>query len=474
MNTARSPLTLYKISNMKIKASIPKGTRDFNAETFYKRQYISNTIKSVYELFGFEPIQTPTMENLDVLLGKYGDEGDQLIFKVLNNGNFLSKITDGQLKSRELSSIARQISEKGLRYDLTVPFARFVAQHRNDLTFPFKRYQMQPVWRADRPQKGRYREFSQCDADVIGTSSLLAESEFLQIYDMVFKRLSISNPKIQVNNRKILAGMAELIGADDDLVTMTVALDKLDKIGFDGVKKELLSNGFSEEQIEQLHQFISFKMDGVDCTSLKQIFSNSAVGLQGVQELEEVFQSIKQSTVNLNHIVVNITLARGLSYYTGMIFEVTIPESGIGSVSGGGRYDDLTSVFGFPDVSGVGISFGLDRLYDVMDQLDLWPEHLEQYKSPTRVLVVYLSADEQQHAIDFVEKLRYNGVQTELYLEPKKISKQIKYANDKGIPHVVIIGPEEVKSGEYQVKFMKSGNQQSLAPAYIINALRAR
>lgn len=459
---------------MKIKPSIPKGTRDFNSSEFYKRQFIINTIKGVYELFGFEPIQTPTMENLEVLTGKYGDEGDQLLFKILNSGDFLNKLSDEELKSRNLSDITSKISEKGLRYDLTVPFARFVAQHRNDIVFPFKRYQMQLVWRADRPQKGRYREFMQCDADVIGTDSLIAESEFLQIYDMVFRRLGIKNPVIQINNRKILAGIADTIGASDKMMSMTIALDKLDKIGFDGVQAELLKNGFSESQIDELKQFINLTVNQGKLDELRQLLSKSDIGTQGINEIEEVLNNLSDSTVNRDNIKINITLARGLTYYTGMIFEVSIPESGMGSVSGGGRYDDLTSIFGFPNVSGVGISFGLDRIYDVLEHSNLWPDALKSYKSPTQVLVTYMDETLKHYVLDFVEKLRYNGISTEMYMDPSKLAKQFKYANDKGIPHVVVIGQEEIDSGKFQVKFMKSGQQQSLEPAYIINALRPR
>ncbi len=458
----------------KIKPSIPKGTRDFNAETFYKRQFITRNIKDVYELFGFEPIQTPTMEKLDVLTGKYGNEGDQLIFKVLNSGDYLDKVPEKVLEKKESQQLTPKISEKGLRYDLTVPFARYVAQHRNDLVFPFKRYQMQSVYRADRPQKGRYREFLQCDADVIGTESLIAETEFLKIYDMVFRRLGIKQVTIQINNRKILAGIADYLGAPDKLTDMTVALDKLDKIGFEGVANELQDRGFNNEQIEKIHQIIELNKRGNALSELQQLLAHSTIGQEGIREVQDVLNNLEGSTVDQSNIQINLTLARGLSYYTGMIFEVTIPDSEVGSVSGGGRYDDLTSLFGFSDVSGVGISFGVDRIYDAMDTLDLWPDALKSYKTPTRVLVTYMDEEVKFNVMDFVEKLRYNGIPTEMYLDHQKLGKQFKYANDKGIPHVVIIGPEEIEKGEYQVKFMATGRQQSLAPAYIINALKPR
>ena len=459
---------------MKITPSIPKGTRDFNAQTLYKRQFIVDTIKAVYELFGFEPIETPTMEKLNILTGKYGDEGDQLLFKVLNNGDYLSKARGEHLQQRNLAKLTPAIAGKGLRYDLTVPFARYVAQNRNEITFPFKRYQIQPVWRADRPQKGRYREFYQCDADVIGTDSLIAESEFLQIYDLVFRRLGLLTAEVKLNNRKILAGIAEVINAKDKFIPLTVAIDKLDKIGLGGVNKELSENGFTNQQIEQLGEVLTMPKDENQLEAIKVFLSESEIGLQGVEELTTILETIKDTTVRQENISVDVTLARGLTYYTGTIFEASVPDSGIGSISGGGRYDDLTSMFGFNNVSGVGISFGLDRIYDIIEAQEKWPEHLSNKKSPTRVLVTYMDEAVKPKVVDFMEKLRFNHIASEMYLEPTKLGKQFKYANDKGIPYVVVIGPEEIEKGEFQLKFMDSGEQQSLAPAYIINALKPR
>lgn len=459
---------------MKITPAIPKGTRDFNAEELYKRHFIMNTIRNVYELFGFEPIETPTMEKLNILTGKYGDEGDRLLFKILDSGDYFQKVKDEDIEEKNLAAITNSISKKGLRYDLTVPFARYVAQHRNDITFPFKRYQMQPVWRADRPQKGRYREFYQCDADVIGTDSLIAESEFLQIYDHVFRKLGIPNVEIKLNNRKILAGIAEVIGAEEKFMSLTIAIDKLDKIRIEGVSKELSENGFSSKQIQLIQEVLSFQESDQPLDLMEEFLSSSDIGRKGIQELREILQNIEKTTVNKDQIGVDITLARGLTYYTGTIFEVIVPDSGIGSISGGGRYDDLTSLFGFDGVSGVGISFGLDRIYDVMEGMGLWPEQLRKRKTPTKVLVTYMDTAVKENVIDFMEKLRFNGINAEMYLEDTKLGKQFKYANDKGIPYVVVIGSQEVEKGEFQLKFMESGRQQELAPAYIINALKPR
>lgn len=333
---------------------------------------------------------------------------------------------------------------------------------------------MQPVWRADRPQKGRYREFYQCDADVIGTDSLVAESEFLQIYDHVFRKLGLQKVLIKLNNRKILAGIAEVIGAKDNFMSFTIAIDKLDKIGIDGVTQELLENGFTSEQVEKIQEVLQFQKEEKTIEKMEEFLSNSVTGKQGIAELREVLETIENTTVNKNNIVIDITLARGLTYYTGTIFEAVVPESGFGSISGGGRYDDLTSLFGFNDVSGVGISFGLDRIYDVMEQFQLWPPHLANRTTPSKALVTYMDKSVKAHVIDFMEKLRFNGVNAELYLEPVKLGKQFKYANDKGIPYVIVIGEQEIEQGEYQLKFMESGKQQSLPPAYIINALKPR
>ncbi len=503
----------------KIHPSIPKGTRDFNAEQLNKRYFILNTVKAVYELFGFEPIETPTMEKLDVLTGKYGDEGEQLLFSVLDSGDFLSnqilddkvikqflkemheidKVSGGgyfevieeadwtvyrwnnrysSSQSKSLSNFfdikvfKKNIAFKALRYDLTVPFARYVAQHRNDITFPFKRYQMQPVWRADRPQKGRYREFYQCDADVIGTNSLLAEFEFIQIYDHVFRRLGLKNYRLRLNNRKILAGLAESMNASDKFMDLTIAIDKLDKIGIDGVLKELENRSFNKDQQESIRHVLEISACNEDkINQLKEMLSGSSIAEEGISEMESLLNKVSTVSISKEPIVFDITLARGLSYYTGTIFEAVIPDSGFGSVSGGGRYDDLTSVFGLNDVSGVGISFGLDRLYDVMESQSLWPPKVQR-KSPTKVLVVNMEKAYESAVIDFVEKLRFNNINAEMYLEPFKLKKQFKYANDKGIPAVVTIGSRELESGKFSVKWMEGGQQQELEPAILINALK--
>jgi len=459
---------------MKITPSIPKGMRDSYSHTYHKRQFIIDTITHVYTLFGFAPIQTPTMEKLEVLTSKYGAEGDKLLFKVLNSGDYLNKADSKALEEKNSKAITTSISKKGLRYDLTVPFARFVAQHRNELTFPYKRYQIQPVWRADRPQKGRYQEFVQCDADVIGSKSLIAESEFLQIYDNVFRLLGLHNAIVKINSRKILLGLAELIDAGDQVQALTIAIDKIDKIGNEGVIKELKEKGFTDTQIDTITKTLKISAEEKPLTTLKTLFSKTAIGLEGVSDLELIFNQLDGLAIKHDRIKVDITLARGLAYYTGAIFEAIVPDSGIGSISGGGRYDDLTAVFGLKDVPGVGISFGLDRIFDVMEDADLWPDHIKNKTSTTRVLVTYMTEEVKPKVIDFLEKLRHNGIPAEMYLEPVKLGKQFKYANEKGIPHVVIIGPEEIEKGEYVVKFMKSGNQQSMPPAYLINALKPK
>lgn len=458
---------------MKITPSIPKGMRDSYSDIFQKRQFLLNTIKQVYELFGFEPIETPTMEKLEVLTGKYGAEGDKLLFKVLNSGDYLAKANDEVYSTKNSQDMLPFISKKGLRYDLTVPFARFVAQHRNDITFPFKRYQIQPVWRADRPQKGRYQEFIQCDADVIGTDSLIAESEFLQIYDAVFRHLNLHKAILKINHRMVLQGLAEHIGATEQFMDLTIAIDKLDKIGVDGVATQLLGNGFTDQQIKELRSVFEIQNNGGDVLSaLRNKLSNSVSAQKGFEEIDIIYSHLEGLAINKDRIVFDLTLARGLTYYTGTIFEASVPDSGIGSISGGGRYDNLTEQFGLKDVSGVGISFGLDRIFDVMEGMGLWPDYIKQKTSSTRVLVTYMDESLKGKVIDFVEKLRFNGIPSELYLEVTKLGKQFKYADNKKIPHVVIIGQDEVEKGEYQVKFMKSGNQQSMPPALIINALK--
>jgi len=465
-------LSLVKVMGEKITPSVPKGFRDFSSEVLLKRKFISDIISSAYQLFGFDPIETPTLEKLAVLTGKYGDEGDQLLFKVLNNGDFLAKTTEDELTSRDAPKILSKIAQKGLRYDLTVPFARYVSQHRNDITFPFKRYQIQPVWRADRPQKGRYREFVQCDADVIGSNSLLAEFEFIQIYDRVFKKLGLRNYKLRLNNRKILQGLAESIGVVEKFTSLTIAIDKLDKVGIDGVKKELTNNNFTDEQVKAIAAILELTGSNSDkLRAIKETLSGSEIGLKGIEEMQQLLTLTDTASLSQSAIHVDLTLARGLTYYTGTIFEVIISDSGIGSVSGGGRYDDLTDIFGLPNMSGVGISFGLDRIYDVMDALSKWPETLKK-RSNTVVLVTYTDKDMLTPALDFVEKLRFNGIKSEIYLDQAKIKKQFKYANDKGIPLVVTIGEREMETGKFQLKDMTTGAQQALEPAYIINALK--
>ncbi len=441
---------------MASKISTPKGTRDFSPEVMSKRNYIFNIIKEVYELFGFQAIETPAMENLSTLMGKCGEEGDKLLFKILNSGDYLSNIEKAQLVNIESAQLSSKISEKGLRYDLTVPFARYIVQHQNDINFPFRRYQIQAVWRADKPQKGRFREFYQCDADVIGSDSLLNEVEFIQIIDMIFNRLNMK-VNIKLNNRKILLGIAEIIGKADALIDITVAIDKLDKIGFEKVSDELLEKGLSKENINKLKPILF--LDGNNdekLEKLSEILALSEVGLKGIEEIKTIIHYINKSNIH-SAINIDITLARGLDYYTGSIIEGVSDESNIGSLCGGGRYDDLTGVFGLKDMSGVGISFGADRIYEVLNDLKKFP--LSTNKS-TEVLFVNFGLKEEAYCLPLVEKLRTKGVKTEIYPSAAKLKKQMQYANNKFIPWVVMAGEEEMKNSNISLKNMLSGEQK--------------
>lgn len=446
------------------KPSIPKGTRDFTPVEMVKRNFIFETIKSVFQLFGYLPIETPAMENLSSLLGKYGEEGDKLLFKILNSGDYLSKVSS-ELSNAESNKLALEICEKGLRYNLTVPFARFVVQNLNEITFPFKRYQIQPVWRADRPQKGRYREFYQCDVDVIGSNSLLNEVELIQIIDKVFQSLKI-NTVIKMNNRKILLGIAEMIGEPEKFIDITVAIDKLDKIGIDKVREELLSRGINESAIEKLKPVFDLKGSNREkINDLKKIISSSEVGLKGIQEVETILGYFDKLPINTD-LELDLTLARGLNYYTGAIFEVKAKDVEIGSICGGGRYDDLTGVFGLKDVSGVGVSFGADRIYDVMEQLNIFPTEIV---ASTKVMFVNFGEKEEIYCLPLLQKLRENGVNAEIFPEPAKMKKQMSYANNKNIPFVVLVGEKEMNQGVLTVKNMISGEQSEMKFEGLLN-----
>lgn len=444
------------------KPSIPKGTRDFSPSEVNKRNYIFDTIKKHFEVFGFQPIETPSFENSETLLGKYGDEGDRLIFKILNSGDFLSKVDDLSYSSRNSNSLAPKITEKALRYDLTVPFARYVVMHRNEIDFPFKRYQIQPVWRADRPQKGRFREFYQCDADVVGANSLLQEVELIQLYDAVFTDLKLKGVHIKLNNRKVLAGIAEIIGAKHLLVDFTVALDKLDKIGEEGVKKEMLEKGISEPSIAKAAPLFSLSGSTVEQLGiLKELLKDSEEGLEGIQELEFIRDTVKEIGLRSAQLSLDVTLARGLNYYTGTILEVSAPEGvKMGSIGGGGRYDDLTGIFGLSDVSGVGISFGLDRIYLVLEELDLFPKTLEQY---LQVLCLNFGKKEAMASLKLIGTLRGSGIKADLYPTDAKIQKQFKYANNRNVPFVILIGEKELLEHVFVVKNMASGDQKTFS-----------
>ncbi|WP_289063599.1 histidine--tRNA ligase [uncultured Zobellia sp.] len=448
------------------KPSIPKGTRDFTPSEVIKRNYIFDIVKRHFQTFGFQPIETPSFENSDTLMGKYGDEGDRLIFKILNSGDFLNKVDDVTYSSKNSSSLTSKISEKALRYDLTVPFARYVVLHQNEIDFPFKRYQIQPVWRADRPQKGRFREFFQCDADVVGSDSLLQEIEFVHLYDAVFTDLKLEGVNIKMNNRKILSGIAEVIGAQDLLIDFTVALDKLDKIGKEGVKKEMAERGLTPEAIAKVEPLFSLTGSNLEqLQALRDLLKDSETGSKGVEELTFIVSTIEEMGLQSAKLSIDVTLARGLNYYTGAIFEVGAPEDvKMGSIGGGGRYDDLTGIFGLKDVSGVGISFGLDRIYLVLEELGLFPERIDQ---SLQVLCLNFGDKEGLAALKLVSALRKNGVKADVYPSNAKIQKQFKYANNRNVPYVVLIGEKELEENSFVVKHMESGDQKT----YALNAI---
>ena len=449
------------------KPNIPKGTRDFSPMEMAKRNYIFNTIKDVYALYGFQQIETPAMETLGTLMGKYGEEGDKLLFKVLNSGDYLNKIDDRELLERNSLHLAARLCEKGLRYDLTVPFARYVVMHREELQLPFKRYQIQPVWRADRPQKGRYREFYQCDADVVGSDSLLNEVELMQIVDTVFTRFGV-RVQIKINNRKILTGIAEVIGAADKIVDITVAIDKLDKIGIDNVNQELRSDGLSEEQIEKLQPIISLAGTNEEKLAvIAGVLKDSETGLKGVEETKFILDALKTSGLK-NEIQLDLTLARGLNYYTGAIFEVKALDVQIGSITGGGRYDNLTGIFGMPGLSGVGISFGADRIFDVLNQLDLYPK---EAVNGTQLLFINFGAAETAYCLPVAAMARQAGIRTEVFPDAVKMKKQMSYANAKQIPFVALAGENEISQGKFTLKNMVSGEQRLLTPEELISEI---
>ena len=448
------------------KPSIPKGTRDFGPEEMIRRNYIFDTIKGVFRLYGFQPLETPAMENLSTLLGKYGDEGDKLLFKILNSGDFLSGVSDEQLHGNP-NALSTRLCEKGLRYDLTVPLARYVVQHQGEISFPFKRYQIQPVWRADRPQKGRYREFYQCDVDVIGSRSLLCEVDLVEIVAKVFQRLGI-RVTLKVNNRKILYGIAETIGHADKMIDLTVAIDKLEKIGLEAVNGELREKGIDERAIEALQPILSLEgANGAKLARLREILADSPVGLAGVTETETILSYVETLGTELE-IELDLSLARGLNYYTGAIFEVKARDFAIGSICGGGRYDDLTGIFGMPNTSGVGISFGADRIYDVMTGLDLFPDDT---KGTTRALMLNFGGEEERVSLRLAKNLREAGIACEVYPESAKMKKQMEYANRRAVPWVVIVGSDELASGRATVKNMATGEQQAVAFDELINRI---
>lgn len=446
------------------KPSIPKGTRDFGPDEMAKRNYIFNTIKNVYALYGFQQIETPAMETLHTLMGKYGDEGDKLLFKILNSGDFLKSTTDEELLSRNPLKLQTKVSEKGLRYDLTVPFARYVVMHREELQMPFKRYQIQPVWRADRPQKGRYREFYQCDADIVGSDSLLNEVELMQIIDTVFTKFGI-RVQIKINNRKILTGIAEVIGEQEKIVQITTAIDKLDKIGIDAVNAELEKEGLLKTSIEKLQPIIQLSGSNDEkLNTIAEVLANSEIGLKGVEEVRFILNTLKQIELK-NEIQLDLTLARGLNYYTGAIFEVKALDVEIGSITGGGRYDNLTGIFGMPNLSGVGFSFGADRIYDVLNALDLYPK---ESISNTQLLFINFGEKETNYVLPFVTKARQANIRTELFPDSVKMKKQMAYANAKHIPFVVLAGDNEIEQGKVTLKNMTTGEQILVSPEDLI------
>lgn len=453
---------------MATKPGIPKGTRDFSPVEMAKRNYIFDTIREVFYLYGFQQIETPSMENLSTLMGKYGEEGDKLLFKIQNSGDYFSGLTDEELLSRNAAKLASKFCEKGLRYDLTVPFARYVVMHRDEITFPFKRFQIQPVWRADRPQKGRYREFYQCDADVVGSNSLLNEVELVQMIDTVFNRFGI-RVSIKVNNRKILTGIAEIIGEADKIVDITVTIDKLDKIGLDNVNAELASKGISEEAIAKLQPIIQLKGTNAEkLATLKQVLAGSETGLKGVEESEFILHAVEGLHVK-SEVELDLTLARGLNYYTGAIFEVKALDVQIGSISGGGRYDNLTGVFGMDGMSGVGISFGADRIYDVLNQLDLYPK---EAVNGTQLLFVNFGEAEAAYVLPVLMQAREAGIRAEIYPDSAKMKKQMGYANSKNIPFVALVGETEMNEGKVTLKNMTTGEQTLVTPEELIAAIR--
>nr|WP_121269715.1 histidine--tRNA ligase [Pedobacter schmidteae] len=456
-----------------IKPSLAKGTRDFSPQEMVKRNFIFDTVKTVFRKYGYAEIQTPSMENLSTLTGKYGDEGDKLIFKILNSGDYLSKVKPDLLAQANSNAMISSISEKALRYDLTVPFARYVVMHQNDISLPFKRFQVQPVWRADRPQKGRYREFYQCDVDVVGSDSLLNEAEFILIYQEALSNLGLKDFTIKINNRKILSGIAEILGKPELIIDMTVAIDKLDKIGLDGVTKELIERGFTAADIDKLKPVILLEGSNEQkLNSLKTVLQTSETGLKGISEIETVFDYVNElvkSDASLNpDVELDITLARGLNYYTGCIFEVKTNEVAMGSIGGGGRYDDLTGMFGLKGLTGVGVSFGADRIYDVLEELNLFPESTA---TGTRVLISNFDKDAERYALPVLQNLRRSGVAAELYPSSAKLKKQMSYADDKRIPYVILIGSDEMQTGELTLKDMQSGQQQKLTLQAIIDLL---
>ena len=447
--------------------SIPKGTRDFGPQEMAKRNYIFDTIKQVYQLYGFQQIETPAMETLGTLMGKYGEEGDKLLFKVLNSGDFLAKVSDDELRERNSLHLAAQLCEKGLRYDLTVPFARYVVMHREELQLPFKRYQMQPVWRADRPQKGRYREFWQFDGDIVGSDSLLNEVELMQIVDTVFTRFGV-RVQIKINNRKILSGIAEVIGAADKIVDITVAIDKLDKIGLDNVNAELREDGLTEEQIEKLQPIITLEGSNDEkLSTIASVLTTSETGMRGVEELRYILDALKTAGLK-NEIQLDLTLARGLNYYTGTIFEVKALDVPMGSILGGGRYDNLTGIFGMPGISGVGISFGIDRIFDVLNALDAYPKDAVV---GTQLLFINFGERETAYCLPFVAQARAAGIRTEIFPDAAKMKKQMSYANAKQIPFVALAGENEIAAGKLTLKNMQTGEQTLVTPDELIAAV---
>ena len=450
------------------KPSTPKGTRDFSPHVMLKRNYIMQVIKNAFQTFGYLPIETPSMENSFTLMGKYGEEGDRLIFKILNSGDYLKKVDlNSDLDSKKMLP---KISDKALRYDLTVPFARYVVQNQNDITFPFKRYQIQPVWRADRPQKGRFREFYQCDADVVGSRSLLYEVEFIQLYDKVFTELKVPTV-IKLNNRKVLSGIAEIIGAEDKLIDMTIAIDKLDKIGLDLVKEEMLQKGISDSAIKKIEPILIMEGDTfAKIATMRSVLADSEIGIEGVNEVQTVINKVLSLGLESADLDFDLTLARGLNYYTGSIFEVEVKGVNMGSIGGGGRYDDLTGVFGLKDLPGIGISFGLDRIYLVLEELDVLPSLEADF---TQVLFVNFGVKEADYCLNVLSELRKAGINSELYPDPAKMKKQMNYANKKCIPYVVLVGEDEMNSGLLSVKNMKDGSQYNFNLADFIKLLKS-